>query len=68
MGRVTSMIGKMLDTLTGRSIKEAVKENSKTATDLKKDIEEATRAKIEKEALAKIHEEAKAAHAAGGSK
>ena len=66
MGRTKSMIGKLLDTLTGSSLKKAVEENSKTAADLKDAVAKA-RAKLDAERTAKEAkeaEEAKAAHAA----
>lgn len=61
MGKVTRMLGKMLDTLTGRSIKDAVDKNNKTAADMKDAVARA-RAKIDAEIIAKEQ----AAHAVAG--
>jgi hypothetical protein len=59
-----SAIQRCLDTITGKVVTKPAKVHAKTATDLKKDIEAALRAKVEREALEAIAEEAKAAHAA----
>ena len=65
MGRIRAMIAKMLDAITGKSLKEAVTENSKTALDLKEAVAKA-RAKVDAEIIAKEAEERKSAHAAQG--
>ena len=56
MGKAAKVIKKMLDTLTGKSLDEAVKENGKTAADLKEAV---------KNAREKIDAERTAAEAAG---
>ena len=63
MGRIRSMIAKLLDTLTGASVKDALKENSKTALDLKEAVAKA-RAKVDADIIAKEAEERIAASAA----
>ena len=67
MERIRAMIGKVLDTLTGKSLKAAVVENGKTAADLKDAVAKA-RAKLDAERTAKEAEESKAAHSAAGGK
>lgn len=65
MGRTRDMIAKLLDTITGASVKKAVEENSKTAADLKDAVAKA-RATVDADIIEKEAEERKAAHAAGG--
>lgn len=58
-GRTKTVIKKVLDTLTGASLREAAEKNAKTAADLKDAVAKA-RAKID----ATLEEERKAAQAA----
>lgn len=57
-------ISKVIDTLTGKSLKEAAEENSKTAADLSAAAKEARlrkeRERLDAEAIAKDAEERKA--------
>ena len=60
-----SMLKRMLDTITGRHLDEALEKQSKTAADLKDAVAKA-RAKIDAEVATKEAEERMAAKAAGG--
>jgi hypothetical protein len=59
-GRLMNTITKVIDTLTGKSLKVAAEENAKTAADLKDAVKRAT-ARIDAERAAEDAEARKAA-------